>query len=137
MEEIKTTQTDNEILQFINNLKNSKTDDEFCENLKRYTTKLADVGQQLDMQRQENRKLRNNNHLLSIELAKITLDNVSLNKKSEDLQTEVNSLNDEIKRLKNEIEILKTTPEEQGESKNADNKRSDIQTGSSKSEGKK
>lgn len=74
MEEINQTQTAKEINQIIENLRNSKTDEEFCKNLQIYTKKLYEVGQELENQKQENKRLKNHNHLLSIENSKLNMD---------------------------------------------------------------
>ena len=80
------------IQKIIDELKNSKTDEEFCESLKRYTTKLSDICNELETERKNNKSLRNNNHLLAIENAKLNIDLVSLKKKIEDLEEENNVL---------------------------------------------
>lgn len=89
MEEINQTQTAKEINQLIENLRNSKTDEEFCKNLQIYTKKLYEVGQELETQKQENKKLKNHNHLLSIENSKLNMDITVFSQKLSEAHAEV------------------------------------------------
>lgn len=62
-------QTDNVVLKIIEALKSSKTDEEFNENLKQYTLKLNEFAVELDKQKEFNKSLRNQNRLMTLELA--------------------------------------------------------------------
>ena len=57
------------VLKTLEALKNSKTDEEFNENLKKYTMKLSEMADELDKEKELNKTLRNQNRMLSIEVA--------------------------------------------------------------------
>lgn len=81
------------ILQVIDKLKNSKTDDEFNENLRQYTLKLNEIAVEFDKQKELNKTLRNQNRLLSVELAQANIIIAQLKLDNDKLSMELHDLN--------------------------------------------
>lgn len=82
-------QKDTVVSKIIEALKNSKTDEEFNENLKQYTLKLYEFSQELDKQKELNKSLRNQNRLLTLELAQRNIDLAELKLQNDKLKLQL------------------------------------------------
>lgn len=77
------------VLQMVDKLKNSKTDEEFNENLKQYTLKLNEIAVELEKQKELIKTLRNQNRMLTIEKAQMGIDIINLQSKCEKLEEQL------------------------------------------------
>lgn len=75
------------VLKTLEALKNSKTDEEFNENLKKYTMKLSEMADELDKEKELNKTLRNQNRMLSIEVANQNIELAKLQILNDNLTT--------------------------------------------------
>lgn len=89
------------VLKTLEALKNSKTDEEFNENLKKYTMKLSEMADELDKEKELVKTLRNQNRLLSIEVAKQNIELAKLQLLNDSL-TELQQLEKETVSLEQE-----------------------------------
>ena len=74
------------VLQLIEKLRTSKTDEEFNENLKQYTLKLNEIAVELEKQKELNKSLRNQNRMLTIDKAQMGIDILNLQSENEKLK---------------------------------------------------